>query len=79
MKNKCAKCKGDLAGGSIITEGGKSFLFCKTCVDFLQEHPSGHKIHHFLPAEKETWVAKNVREAKERREKGETPWSKPCI
>lgn len=80
MKKKCAKCKDDLAGGGVFVESGESFSFCKTCSDLLEKAPTGNTIHDFLGHKKyESWVARNIREARERREKGESPWPNPKL
>jgi ribosome-binding protein aMBF1 (putative translation factor) len=43
--------------------GGAMYTICPECIDNLTSE------------EKENWVLKNMREAKERREKGEGHWS----
>jgi hypothetical protein len=71
----CAKCEED-ADGSTFVEGGYTFTFCKTCSDILDElDRTGNVIHDFLGSKKKgSWVARNIREARERRARGELYW-----
>ena len=67
---QCAKCRSDVFGGSYFTENGKAFLFCKECSDLLGKAPNGGTVEAFLGPEKvESWVEKNIREAREKRER----------
>jgi len=76
IKQLCAKCKDGCEGGDIIVEGGNAFKFCKACSDLIKSSPTGNTIHNFLgPKKVESTVAKNMREAKERRDKGYKIWS----
>jgi hypothetical protein len=72
---QCAKCN-DEADGSMETEGGEVYLFCKACSDLLEKVAPGNTISNFLGREKkEKWVEKNMREARERRKNGIKLWS----
>ena len=75
MKYKCKKCKCDAEGGCIITEAGDINRFCINCTEKLERLPTGNTVHHFLSEKEENWVAKNIREAKEKRDKGQSPWN----
>lgn len=68
--NKCEVSSNDL---QMIQEGGASYLFCEKCSEKLDGMPTG-SIHSCLGSKKETWVARNMRIAKEKRTNGESPW-----
>lgn len=66
MQEVCAKCKDDVRGGAIFIDGGDSFSFCKACSNLLDSSPTG-SIRNFLTTAKvESWVAKNMRNARNR-------------
>jgi hypothetical protein len=66
---KCSKCSSDVFGGSYFTENGNAFLFCKECSDLLGKAPTGGAVEAFLGQKKvESWIQKNIREAREKRE-----------
>ncbi len=73
--NWCVKC-GEDSGCSIVIEGGESFPFCKLCMKQLDElDHTGNIIHDFIGQDKkESQIAKNMREARERRAKGVLLW-----
>ena len=73
--NTCAKCIDESKHGSFFTQGGETYWFCLPCSNVLNEMPTG-SIEVFLgPNKKESWVAKNMREARERRARGESLWN----
>ena len=90
MPGKCAKCKDSLLGGGVFIESGESFSFCRTCSDLLAKAPTGNTIRDFLGHRKyercvtknmkqakeirETRVERDMRKARERRARGESPW-----
>lgn len=75
MKDKCSKCNDDKIF-STQTEAGDFFHFCQACTHALDQMNQGNKINLFLGEEKkESWVDKNMREARERRKKGVMLWS----
>ncbi len=75
MRPKCSKCKLSSKDGSIRTEGGKVYVFCSSC-SYALDQVSFISIGTFLGSRREeTWVAKNMREARERRSRGEFLWS----
>lgn len=73
----CSKCDGKVTTGSMIVEGGIGYFFCDPCMNILEECPTGNTIANFLGPKKETLIEKNMREARERRERGESLWTKP--
>lgn len=75
MLHECVKCGFSSANHSIIVEGGIGYLFCKACANVLESLPTG-TIENFVGPKKESWVAKNMREARERRANGESLWVK---
>jgi hypothetical protein len=68
----CAKCR--LPGDKMIVEGGVGYIFCKSCGETLEKLPTS-TIQGFIGTKKETWVAKNMREARERRAAGKGLWN----
>jgi len=72
--NTCAKCKDECKAGSFFTEGGQTYWFCLPCSNVLNQMPTGNVEAFLGPKKKESWVAKNMREAKERRARGESLW-----
>jgi hypothetical protein len=53
MKTKydnCCKCNGPMEGGSMFTEGGERFCFCRPCSEILNRcNPnSGFRVFSFL-------------------------------
>jgi hypothetical protein len=75
--HSCDKCKDVVTGGSAIVKGGTTFYFCKICTDILDKLPTGNTIFEFLgPEKEEKCFVKNIRLAKNLREKGESPCSK---
>lgn len=69
-RNWCAKC-GEDSTTSIFVEGGETYHFCRICTNIIDElDRTGNVIHDFLGRDKkESWVEKNIREARERRAK----------
>lgn len=59
---KCKICKKMSKDMVYEINGGKVSRCCGPCFEKKEK-------------KEESWVAKNIREAKERREKGESPWS----
>ncbi len=75
MKNKCAKCKTKDSTSSIYVEAGNAHVFCKQCSDILDDLPTNN-VTHFVEQEKvENAILKNIKEAKERRARGESLWN----
>lgn len=73
MKSKCAKCLVCTEKLAAVAGGGKSYLLCKACTDLI-ESSEGNWIERFHGIKEESWVARNIREAKERRARGESLW-----
>ncbi len=74
MKYRCANCDKSPESMQVnIIEGGVVYSLCKECEDDLESKPTA-SITAFLGSKTENWVMKNMREAKERREKGEGFW-----
>ena len=69
---KCAKCN-DEATSEIVIEAGEQFQFCTACQRVLKDCPT-QTIFSFLGPKRESWVAKNIRMAKERRASGKRLW-----
>lgn len=70
MIYECAKCKDKIDGNIIAVQGSISYLVCSPCSEKFESLPTNLTVNFFNP-NKETWVAKNMREAKERRVRGE--------
>jgi hypothetical protein len=71
---KCAKCK-DTSDGAIIVEGGKNYHFCNYCYEKIMSAPKNNThLMDFLSMSKTEWIDRNIKLAKELREKGESPW-----
>jgi len=73
MKYYCAKCNKH-ADGETHVEGGISFTFCKYCSEKIEDRTGGVVSDFIGPEKKESHVAKNMREARERRAKGIKIW-----
>lgn len=71
--HKCAKCSDSIEGVNMYVEGGNGYFFCKTCSTILDSNPK-ENVASFLGPRLETWVAKNIREARDRRARGEGFW-----
>ena len=71
--HECARCNESIAEGGFITSGGICYSLCKLCFDIVESSPTG-TLESFMGAKKERWVAKNMREARERRAKGHFLW-----
>lgn len=73
-KLKCRKCKKKFEKGVIVVVGGENYLFCHDCYEPLK-HCSYLTISQFHgAAKKENWLKRRMREARERRARGETLW-----
>jgi len=69
----CAKCEKNVSYPTLISAFGQIYALCLKC-DFLFRSYGNKNFHQFASEGKEIWVAKNIREAKERREKGAFLW-----
>lgn len=74
MKHQCTKCKDSVINGSLMSEGGICYVFCKRCHDLLQHAPTNNLAHFVGEEKRETQVDINMREARERRARGELIW-----
>ncbi len=73
MIDGCSKCNLSTEGGSTLVEGGQEYYFCPTCTKILDSQPN-QTMFSFLGPKKESWVARNIREARERRARGQLLW-----
>jgi len=71
MSDKCKKCKKDAKEGASFVEGGIVYKFCKDCAESIETSGKSMPVHQFL---NETKVDRSIREAKERRDRGESLW-----
>jgi hypothetical protein len=66
---KCFNCNKHKKPGSLFTKQGACFYICDDCsIDDIPDWKINQKA--------ETWVSRNIREAKERRASGSSPWEK---
>ncbi len=72
--SRCFKCRKELelrTNVHIISDGEKYF-FCDSCNDEFMKFPTGGKsVDNFAEIKKESFVLKNINQAKERRARGE--------
>lgn len=69
----CTKCKRNLAVYSNHLSTLGTLSFCEECTQLM--HKSGHDLDHFLNDKEETPIMKKIREARELREAGYSPWN----
>jgi hypothetical protein len=60
---KCPKCNREM-DYSISIVGGRCYDICPSCIEKLPT------------IARENWVMKNIYEAKEKRDRGDSPWDK---
>lgn len=73
ISSKCTKC-GDPAN-QLLATGGVTYKFCAHCWKDIEDAPDGStKIEDFIKMNKNQWIERNIRLAKERRERGEGLW-----
>lgn len=75
MTTICDICKKHVKSVSLYVESGKTHKLCLDCEFEIEKTPLGNRINNKINEKKESWVTKNIREAKERREKGERLWT----
>ena len=78
MKKECDryKCMTPREGEAIYVEGGKNFYFCRECSEELDKLTTGYTVTSFAHSTKSGWVERNMKDAQERRAKGEVfDWS----
>jgi predicted amidophosphoribosyltransferase len=68
----CSKCKEEVEKYHMVTEGGIVHSFCNTCMQKLENY---NTVRDYCWDKKESWVDINMKEAKERRERGQGLWS----
>ena len=73
MKEKCSKCNDQTDQSRTRTSEGKSFIFCKFCDQFLEDHPH-LSLRDYLGPKFDTWVSKNIQNAHKKRMQGQSPW-----
>lgn len=70
----CDKCGRYAKHPFTVVIGGAFYLLCETCETLYDIMPTGAE-QDFIPNKKEFWVARNMREARERRAKGISLWN----
>lgn len=74
-KYRCSKCD-DKIVVNFIVEGGISHPFCDYCYEKLQSAPKNNThLQDFLSMDKREWIERNMKLAKEQRDRGENPWN----
>ena len=71
--HRCAKCEGLSELSTHMTSGGVCYILCESCFEQVKDCPTG-SLETFMAPKKESWVAKNMREARERRALGKFLW-----
>jgi hypothetical protein len=67
---RCFKCNKQKKPGSLFLKWGAAFYICDECpIDSIDDSK--------LMQKTESQIRKNIRQAKERRESGLSPWNKP--
>lgn len=75
MQSKCVKCKSMVNEGTNVTHAGKMKFLCNYCFEKLDNAPdSNTKVSDFLIMNKKEWIDRNIKLAKERRDRGESVW-----
>ena len=70
---KCSKCHKDISDYSIFSEGGVVYMFCTACTENARSLNPG-QIKDYCGPKAETWIDKNMREARKRRAAGISLW-----
>lgn len=71
---ECSKC-GDESNGSIIVKGGTNFYFCAYCNEKIESaHRNNTHLEDFLSMNKKEWIDRNMKLAKQLRDRGEHIW-----
>jgi len=73
MLEKCVKCSEKTEPNYIRVAGGKAFILCKLCDEFLNDHPAVNFLDYIGP-KYNTWLSKNIKEAWKARKEGKSPW-----
>lgn len=74
MSKQCTKCLCFSTQGIYHVSMGTSFFICEKCDDLLEKQEAAKQKAEYLKLGQENWLLKNIREAKERREKGKRYW-----
>jgi hypothetical protein len=75
MVQECDKChRYGYKSVNYLLEGAL-YLFCERCVKELEELDSYEKKLEYVKVQPESKLVSNIREARKKREKNESPWS----
>jgi len=74
MDCKCSHCGRDVTNPHIFVLAGAAFKVCNECAEAAHNHTDDNTMRDTLIPLAETQVAKNIREAKERRAAGIRLW-----
>ena len=71
--NTCDKCRENIIKEcSVLTEGGKLYVFCPFCYELALHLPT-NSLASFVRKDG-NWLKEKIARAKEKREKGEGEW-----
>jgi len=76
MERKCVKCKESVNEGTSVMHAGKLRFLCNFCYDQVDNSPdSNTKVSDFLIMNKKEWIDRNIRVARENKNRGSAHWS----
>jgi len=69
----CDKCNEKMESPTFFTEAGAIYYLCDKCREEFSKYPTT-SLSLFLSIDPESQVYKNIKEARERRSRGESLW-----